>query len=148
MVIDESSDHLLSLWEWQKGERGIKIAETRVGYANILVIKICPTNLKNPILFHPCIFFLLHLFSIVIIIKDLCFYKFMQGSSDLVVAVEWNPIPKERFAFVTCGKGHICFWTLDNGFLSRKLGIFESRDKPKYVTCIAFADNGDVRNHL
>lgn len=95
MVIDESSDHILSLWEWQKGERGIKIAETR-------------------------------------------------GSSDLVVAVEWNPIPKERFAFVTCGKGHICFWTLDNGFLSRKLGIFESRDKPKYVTCIAFADNGDV----
>jgi microtubule-associated protein-like 1/2 len=61
-----------------------------------------------------------------------------------VVAVEWNPIPRERFAFVTSGKGHICFWSLENGLLSRKLGIFESRDKPKYVTCLAFADNGDV----
>ena len=50
MVIDESSDHILSLWEWQKGERGIKITETRVGYANILVIEICPTSFKNPIL--------------------------------------------------------------------------------------------------
>ncbi|XP_046460220.1 echinoderm microtubule-associated protein-like 2 isoform X2 [Daphnia pulex] len=94
MVIDDSTDHILSLWEWQKGERGVKIAETRC-------------------------------------------------SSDLVVAVEWNPIPRERFAFVTSGKGHICFWSLENGLLSRKLGIFESRDKPKYVTCLAFADNGD-----
>lgn len=30
LVIDESPDHTLSLWEWQKGDRGSKVAETRV----------------------------------------------------------------------------------------------------------------------
>uniref|UniRef100_A0A0P5J1V7 Echinoderm microtubule-associated protein 1 n=1 Tax=Daphnia magna TaxID=35525 RepID=A0A0P5J1V7_9CRUS len=94
LIIDESPDQTLSLWEWQKGERGQRIAETRC-------------------------------------------------SSDLVVAVEWNPVPRERFAFVTSGKGHVCFWSLENGTLGRKLGVFESRDKPKYITCLAFADNGD-----
>ena len=28
--------------------------------------------------------------------------------------------------------------------LSRKTGIFDQRDKPKYVTCLAYASNGDV----
>jgi len=44
------------------------------------------------------------------------------------------------------GKGHVNFWTLDNTnlTLSRKTGLFDLRDKPKYVTCLAFSFTGDV----
>ena len=93
VVVDDAPDHNLSLWDWQKGDKGSKITETKC-------------------------------------------------SSDLVVGVEFHPM--ERHWFVTCGKSHVCFWSLENGSISRKLGLFETRDKPKYVTCMAFADNGDV----
>ena len=93
MVVDDAPDHNLSLWDWQRGDKGFKITETKC-------------------------------------------------SSDLVVGVEFHPM--ERHWFVTCGKSHICFWSLEQGSMARKLGLFESRDKPKYVTCLAFADNGDV----
>ena len=59
-----------------------------------------------------------------------------------MVAVEFHPM--DRYSFVTCGKGHVCFWSFENGTISRKMGALEQRDKPKYVTCLAFADNGDV----
>jgi len=93
VAIDDSTHHNLSLWDWQKGEKGTKITETKC-------------------------------------------------SSELVVAVEFHPM--DRYSFVTCGKGHVCFWTFENGTISRKMGLLEQRDKPKYVTCLAFADNGDV----
>lgn len=93
MAVDDSSDHNLSLWDWQKGEKGVKITETKC-------------------------------------------------SSELVVAVEFHPM--ERYTFVTCGKGHVCFWSFENGTIQRKMGLLEAREKPKYVTCLAFADNGDV----
>ncbi|KAK2708115.1 hypothetical protein QYM36_015714 [Artemia franciscana] len=92
-AIDEANDHVLSLWEWQKGETGHKITETKC-------------------------------------------------SADTVIGVDFHPM--DRHTVVTCGKNHIAFWNIEGGTLSRRLGIFESRDKPKYVTCIAFADNGDV----
>ena len=58
------------------------------------------------------------------------------------MAVEFHPM--ERYTFVTCGKGHVCFWSFENGTIQRKMGLLEAREKPKYVTCLAFADNGDV----
>jgi len=63
---------------------------------------------------------------------------------DTVVAVEFHPL--ERNQIVTCGKGHISFWTLDaGGTLYKRNGIFETtRDRPKYVTCLAFTQNGDI----
>ena len=39
------------------------------------------------------------------------------------------------------------FWTLDQNTwtMSRKTGCFDAaKDKPKYVTCLAFASNGDL----
>lgn len=30
VAIDESTDHNISLWDWQKGEHGAKITETKV----------------------------------------------------------------------------------------------------------------------
>lgn len=67
----------------------------------------------------------------------------LQCSVDTVVCAEWHPL--ERNQIVSCGKGHVSFWSLDNGgMLYKRMGIFESRDKPRYVTCVAFNQNGDV----
>ncbi|XP_041981397.1 echinoderm microtubule-associated protein-like 2 isoform X2 [Aricia agestis] len=64
-------------------------------------------------------------------------------SVDTVVAVEFHPLDKNQI--VTCGKNHIAFWTLDAAnVLYKRMGVFESRDKPKYVTCLGFNQNGDV----
>lgn len=67
----------------------------------------------------------------------------LQCSVDTVVCAEWHPL--ERNQIVSCGKGHVSFWSLDNGgMLYKRMGTFESRDKPRYVTCVAFNQNGDV----
>lgn len=67
----------------------------------------------------------------------------LQCSVDTVVCAEWHPL--ERNQIVSCGKGHLSFWSLDNGgMLYKRMGIFESREKPRYVTCVAFNQNGDV----
>ena len=60
-----------------------------------------------------------------------------------MVCAEWHPL--ERNQIVSCGKGHVSFWSLDNGgMLYKRMGIFESREKPRYVTCVAFNQSGDV----
>ncbi|XP_066252932.1 echinoderm microtubule-associated protein-like 2 isoform X1 [Euwallacea similis] len=93
-AIDEASDHTISVWEWQKGENGFKITETKC-------------------------------------------------SVDPVIAVEFHPL--ERNTIVTCGKSHIAYWTLDaGGTLYKRMGIFETRDKPKYVTSVAFLQSGET----
>ncbi|XP_050538023.1 echinoderm microtubule-associated protein-like 2 isoform X2 [Daktulosphaira vitifoliae] len=94
-AIDEGNDHNISVWDWQKNDKGHKITETKC-------------------------------------------------SMDTVVAAEFHPL--ERNQIVTCGKGHISFWTLDaGGTLYKRNGIFDTtRDRPKYVTCLAFTQNGDV----
>lgn len=94
LAIDDSQDKTISVWEWQKGETGKKITETK-------------------------------------------------ASVDTVVAAEFHPL--DRNQIITIGKNHIAFWTLDqNGALYKKMGIFDSREKPKYVTCLAFTPFGDV----
>ncbi|XP_071055971.1 echinoderm microtubule-associated protein-like 2 isoform X1 [Onthophagus taurus] len=94
VAIDDSNDHTISVWDWQKGDQGYKITETKC-------------------------------------------------SVDTIVAAEFHPL--DRNTIVTCGKSHIGFWTLDvNGTLYKRMGIFETRDKPKYVTCVAFLQSGDV----
>lgn len=93
-AIDETSDHNISIWDWQKGERGTKLTETKC-------------------------------------------------SVDIVVCAEWHPL--ERNQIVSCGKGHVSFWSLDGGnMLYKRMGVFETREKPRYVTCVAFNQNGDV----
>lgn len=64
-------------------------------------------------------------------------------SADMVVCAEWHPL--EYNQIVSCGKEHTSFWTLDDdGKLHKRMGVFLNRDKPKYVTCIAFNQSGDV----
>jgi echinoderm microtubule-associated protein-like 1/2 len=60
-----------------------------------------------------------------------------------VVAAEWHPV--HPGVIVTCGKSHIAFWTHElGGTLIKRNGIFEGREKPKYVTCLAFTQDGEV----
>ena len=63
--------------------------------------------------------------------KVLLTSSFVQCSADVVVAVDFHPM--EANCFVTCGKGHLIFWFIESGNITRKSGIFESRDKAKYV---------------
>lgn len=35
VAIDDSSDKIISVWEWQRGEKGHKITETRVSRRNV-----------------------------------------------------------------------------------------------------------------
>lgn len=65
-----------------------------------------------------------------------------KGSQDPILAVEFHP--SEPNSIVDVGKSHIQFWTLEAGKLTKKSGIFDKFDKPKYVLCVAFAENGDV----
>ncbi|CAG0886575.1 unnamed protein product [Darwinula stevensoni] len=90
--IDEAPDHNISLWDWQRGERGSKLVETKC-------------------------------------------------SADTVLGVEFHPLDKN--SILTFGKGHLYFWTYEGGTLKKKLALFE-RDKPKYVTCLAFSDTGEI----
>ncbi|VEN35286.1 unnamed protein product [Callosobruchus maculatus] len=94
LAIDEAADHNISVWDWQKGENGYRITETKC-------------------------------------------------SVDTIVAAEFHPL--DRNTIVTCGKSHIAFWSLDvGGTLYKRMGIFETRDKPKYVTCVAFLQTGET----
>ncbi|XP_067680198.1 echinoderm microtubule-associated protein-like 2 isoform X11 [Haliotis asinina] len=65
-----------------------------------------------------------------------------KSSTEPVLAVEYHP--QEKNSIVSCGKSQITFWTVEGGSLAKKQGIFDKHDKPKYVLCLAFADNGDV----
>lgn len=63
-------------------------------------------------------------------------------SVDPIVACEFNPLDKTQI--ITAGKTHIAFWTFDHTGAYKKMGIFDTRDKPKYVTCISFTQSGDI----
>lgn len=94
LAVDDAPDHTISLWDWQKGENGYKITETKC-------------------------------------------------SVDTVVSAEFHPI--DNNCIVTCGKTHIAFWSIQiNGNLFKRNGIFEIRDRPRYVTCVNFLQSGEV----
>ncbi|XP_050404187.1 echinoderm microtubule-associated protein-like 2 isoform X5 [Patella vulgata] len=65
-----------------------------------------------------------------------------KSSTEPVLAAEYHPY--ENNQIVMCGKGQISFWTLESGTLTKKQGIYEKMEKPKFVLCLAFAENGDV----
>jgi microtubule-associated protein-like 1/2 len=95
LVAVDEVEHNISVWDWQRSDKGHKITETKC-------------------------------------------------STETVVAAEFHPL--DGTTIVTVGKGFVNFWQLDPTTLtlSRKTGIFDQRDKPKYVTCLAFSYTGDV----
>ncbi|KAM6912638.1 echinoderm microtubule-associated protein-like 1 isoform 1-T1 [Xenentodon cancila] len=89
-VVDDSNDHVLSVWDWQKVDR---LAEVK-------------------------------------------------SSNESVFAADFHPT--DSSIVVTCGKSHLYFWTLEKGVLVKKQGLFEKQEKPKFVLCVTFAENGDA----
>ncbi|CAJ1064906.1 echinoderm microtubule-associated protein-like 2 isoform X1 [Xyrichtys novacula] len=63
-------------------------------------------------------------------------------SNDSVLAAVFHPM--DANLIVTCGKSHLNFWTMEGNTLSKRQGLFEKHEKPKYVLCVAFAENGDA----
>lgn len=47
----------------------------------------------------------------------------MQTSGDVVLCAEFSP--RDKMQMVTCGKGHVAFWSLDSGVFTKRLGLFE-----------------------
>lgn len=73
-IVDESADHILSLWEWQKSSNGHKVAESK-------------------------------------------------STVDPVLAVEFHPV--ERHTLISIGRGHVFFWDIESGSLTRRVANFE-----------------------
>ncbi|XP_017292647.1 echinoderm microtubule-associated protein-like 2 isoform X2 [Kryptolebias marmoratus] len=63
-------------------------------------------------------------------------------SNESVLAAMFHPM--DTNLIVTCGKSNINFWTMDGSTLTKRQGLFEKHEKPKYVLCVAFAENGDA----
>ncbi|XP_034432713.1 echinoderm microtubule-associated protein-like 1 isoform X8 [Hippoglossus hippoglossus] len=89
-VVDDSNDHVLSVWDWQREDR---LAEVKCSNESVFAADFHPTD------------------------------------SNIVV---------------TCGKSHLYFWNLEKGMLAKKQGLFEKQEKPKFVLCVTFAENGDA----
>ncbi|XP_029900213.1 echinoderm microtubule-associated protein-like 1 isoform X2 [Myripristis murdjan] len=89
-VVDDSNDHVLSVWDWQREDR---LAEVKC-------------------------------------------------SNESVFAADFHPTDSN--IIVTCGKSHLYFWSLEKGMLVKKQGLFEKQEKPKFVLCVTFAENGDA----
>ncbi|XP_078145487.1 echinoderm microtubule-associated protein-like 1 isoform X2 [Centroberyx gerrardi] len=89
-VVDDSNDHVLSVWDWQREDR---LAEVKC-------------------------------------------------SNESVFAADFHPTDSN--IIVTCGKSHLYFWNLEKGMLVKKQGLFEKQEKPKFVLCVTFAENGDA----
>uniref|UniRef100_A0A8C0QYS7 EMAP like 2 n=1 Tax=Canis lupus dingo TaxID=286419 RepID=A0A8C0QYS7_CANLU len=85
-AVDESNDHMLSVWDWAKEA------------------KVC--------------------------------------SNEAVLVATFHPT--DPTLLITCGKSHIYFWSLEGGSLSKRQGLFEKHEKPKYVLCVTFLEGGDV----
>ncbi|KAM6973678.1 echinoderm microtubule-associated protein-like 1 isoform 2-T2 [Aplochiton taeniatus] len=89
-VVDDSNDHVLSVWDWQREDR---LAEVKC-------------------------------------------------SNESVFATDFHPTDSN--IIVTCGKSHLYFWTLERSTLVKKQGLFEKQEKPKFVLCATFSENGDT----
>ncbi|XP_049625744.1 echinoderm microtubule-associated protein-like 1 isoform X1 [Suncus etruscus] len=89
-AVDDSNDHVLSVWDWQREER---LADVKC-------------------------------------------------SGEAVFAADFHPT--DTSAIVTCGKSHLYFWTLEGSSLVKKQGLFEKQEKPKFVLCVTFSENGDT----
>ncbi|XP_067092220.1 echinoderm microtubule-associated protein-like 4 isoform X2 [Osmerus mordax] len=66
----------------------------------------------------------------------------IKSTNEVVLSVEFHPT--DANTIVTCGKSHIFFWTWSGTSLARKQGIFGKYEKPKFVQCLAFLNNGDI----
>ncbi|KAM4825981.1 LOW QUALITY PROTEIN: echinoderm microtubule-associated protein-like 2 [Thomomys bottae] len=70
--------------------------------------------------------------------------KIVDGKSSTEAVLVASFHPTDPTLLITCGKSHVYFWSLDGGSLSKRQGLFEKHEKPKYVLCVTFLEDGDV----
>uniref|UniRef100_A0A8C9WNF4 EMAP like 1 n=1 Tax=Scleropages formosus TaxID=113540 RepID=A0A8C9WNF4_SCLFO len=63
-------------------------------------------------------------------------------SNEAVFGADFHPT--HTSIIVTWGKSHLYFWTLEGSSLIKKQGLFEKQEKPKFVLCVTFSENGDT----
>ncbi|CAG10528.1 unnamed protein product [Tetraodon nigroviridis] len=63
-------------------------------------------------------------------------------SNESVFGVDFHPT--DCSVIITCGKSHLYFWSLEKSVLVKKQGLFEKQEKPKFVLCATFAENGNT----
>ncbi|GAB5573161.1 echinoderm microtubule-associated protein-like 1 isoform X3 [Prionailurus iriomotensis] len=69
----------------------------------------------------------------------------VDDSNEHVLSVwDWQKGERLADAKFTCGKSHLYFWTLEGNSLIKKQGLFEKQEKPKFVLCVTFSENGDT----
>ncbi|XP_037127993.1 echinoderm microtubule-associated protein-like 4 isoform X2 [Syngnathus acus] len=66
----------------------------------------------------------------------------IKTTTDVVLVVDFHP--SDPNTIITCGKSHIFFWAWTGTSLARKQGIFGKYEKPKFIQCLAFLNNGDI----
>lgn len=59
-----------------------------------------------------------------------------------VFAIDFHPI--DKYSLVAVGKSSVNFWDIRGMTMSKKAGLFDKYDKPKYVLCLAFNDLGET----
>ena len=65
-----------------------------------------------------------------------------KGSQDPVSCMEWHPTRPGHM--VMCGKSAVMFWTWSEDKLTKKTGLFEKHEKPKFATICAFLIPGET----
>lgn len=67
-----------------------------------------------------------------------------KSSADPVLALDFHP--QDGKVLATCGKNHVTLWSLDVEArqLSKKQGLFEKLERPKFVLSMLYAANGDL----
>lgn len=108
-AVDDSNDHVLSVWDWQREDRLAEVKVSSMGRLRHIV-----TCLHA------------HIYCQLLC---LCFFSFfsyrLQCSNESVLGADFHPT--DCSIIVTCGKSHLYFWNLEKGILSKKQGLFEVR---------------------
>ncbi|OWK09152.1 hypothetical protein Celaphus_00015534, partial [Cervus elaphus hippelaphus] len=151
-AVDDSNDHVLSVWDWQKEERlaDVKVCVPACCGATSSVSRMEPSSLgcglcprrhpwPDPFSRSPRAPALSPqsqgLAGFLLLFMASC-------SNEAVFAADFHPT--DTNIIVTCGKSHLYFWTLEGSSLIKKQGLFEKQEKPKFVLCVTFSENGDT----
>lgn len=123
-VIDDSNEHMLSVWDCTRGTKQaevkvrVKAAFGMTPWDHTQVRRCHPRKKKTKTKPH----------RVDVLV--------LQSTNEAVFAVEFNP--NDSTNIITCGKSHIYFWTLSSGQFTKKQGIFGVRRPLNIFCCSSF----------
>ncbi|XP_077525677.1 echinoderm microtubule-associated protein-like 2 isoform X2 [Haemaphysalis longicornis] len=114
-AVDDSSEHTISLWDWQRGERGVKITETKSASEAVLAVE-----------FHP-----MDRHTLVTLGKGHIHFWDMEGGT---LAKRLGLFEKDNSG---SGDSAAAAATCTSRYLVKS-------NKPKYVLCMTFTEHGEL----